>query len=81
MKLEAINRKTPFSEGGGCHGMNMTLVNALRKLLGWPDSHGKYQYRNAAVLCYLTTCRRPLNSFTQDEIAFGRWFVEEWLYA
>ena len=33
--------------------MSMTLVNAIRKL-GWPDSNGRRQYGNAAVLCFLS---------------------------
>ena len=32
--------------------MSMVLVNVIRKL-GWPDKHGRMQYGNAAVLCYL----------------------------
>lgn len=33
--------------------MSMTLINAIRKL-GWPDSNGRRQYGNAAVLCFLS---------------------------
>ena len=32
--------------------MSTALVNAIRKL-GWPDSNGRWQYGNAAILCYL----------------------------
>lgn len=33
--------------------MSIALVNTIRKL-GWPDSNGRWQYGNAALLCYLS---------------------------
>ena len=33
--------------------MGMTLVCAIRKF-GWPDSKGRWQYGNAAILCFLS---------------------------
>lgn len=51
---EVVNEKNAISKREeALKGMSMTLVNAIRKL-GWPDSNGRQQYGNAAILCYLS---------------------------
>lgn len=45
--------------------MDMTLVNAIRKL-GWPDANGHLRYGNAAILCYLNHPSNPVVRFVEE---------------